>query len=121
VRVRWLRVALANLLEAAKYLERENPTAATASLERIVKAVYRLEHYPGIGRAGRIEGTRELVVAGTPYVYFPTVSAASMWKSCAFSIRQGKGARNYDCRAPIRQLSAAPEGAARGSTTVVDF
>lgn len=68
MRVRWLRVALANLLEAAKYLERENPTAATASLERIVKAVYRLEHYPGIGRAGRIEGTRELVVAGTPYV-----------------------------------------------------
>jgi toxin ParE1/3/4 len=68
VRVRWLRVALANLLEAAEYLERENPTAATASLERIVKAVYRLEHYPGIGRAGRIEGTRELVVAGTPYV-----------------------------------------------------
>jgi toxin ParE1/3/4 len=68
VRVRWLRVALANLLEAAEYLERENPTAATASLERIVKAVYRLEHHPSIGRAGRIEGTRELVVAGTPYV-----------------------------------------------------
>jgi toxin ParE1/3/4 len=68
VRVRWLRVALANLLEAAEYLERENPTVAAASLERIVKAVYRLEHYPGIGRAGRIEGTRELVVAGTPYV-----------------------------------------------------
>jgi toxin ParE1/3/4 len=68
VRVRWLRVALANLLEAAEYLESENPTAATASLERIVKAVYRLEHYPGIGRAGRIEGTRELVVASTPYV-----------------------------------------------------
>ena len=45
------------LLEAAEYLERENPTAATATLERIVKAVYRLEHYPGIGRAGRIEGT----------------------------------------------------------------
>ena len=68
MRVRWLRVALVNLLEAAEYLERENPTAATASLERIVKAVYRLEHYPAIGRAGRIEGTRELVVAGTPYV-----------------------------------------------------
>jgi len=68
VRVRWLRVALANLLEAAEYLERENPTASAASLERIFKAVYRLEHYPGIGRVGRIEGTRELVVVGTPYV-----------------------------------------------------
>ena len=35
---------------------------------KIILAVERLEHFPGIGRAGRVEGTKELVIDGTPYV-----------------------------------------------------
>jgi plasmid stabilization system protein ParE len=30
--------------------------------------VARLANQPGLGRAGRLEGTRELVVIGTPYI-----------------------------------------------------
>ena len=46
----------------------ENPEAAQRVLSRIRAAVERLTAAPGIGPPGRVEGTRELVVAGTPYI-----------------------------------------------------
>jgi plasmid stabilization system protein ParE len=36
--------------------------------ERIQEAVEYLMEYPNIGRPGRVSGTRELVVSGTPFV-----------------------------------------------------
>ncbi len=36
--------------------------------KHLVDAVELLQTQPGIGRPGRIVGTRELVVPGTPYV-----------------------------------------------------
>lgn len=50
------------------HTEAENPSAAILVDERIVAAVRRLVDFPASGRAGRIAGTRELVINGTPYV-----------------------------------------------------
>lgn len=36
--------------------------------DAIEAAVTRLAEYPKIGRIGRVAGTRELVVTGTPYI-----------------------------------------------------
>ncbi len=36
--------------------------------ERIEAEVERLARFPEIGRPGRVEGTRELVITGTPYI-----------------------------------------------------
>jgi plasmid stabilization system protein ParE len=36
--------------------------------ETILAAVARLSLYPEFGRTGRLPGTRELVIGGTPYV-----------------------------------------------------
>jgi addiction module RelE/StbE family toxin len=46
----------------------DNPAAAARLVERIRTAVERLGAHPGIGRPGRVAGTRELVIAGTPYI-----------------------------------------------------
>lgn len=37
-------------------------------VERIEDAVSTLARFPELGRTGRVQGTRELVVAGTPYI-----------------------------------------------------
>jgi toxin ParE1/3/4 len=68
VRVRWLKVALANLDAEAEYIAEDNPAAAGRVVERILRAVDLLKKNPAMGRAGRVAGTRELVVAETPYI-----------------------------------------------------
>ena len=68
MRVRWLRTALANLDAEAEYIAEDNPAAAGRTVQRILRAVRLPEKNPAMGRAGRVTGTRELVVAGTPYI-----------------------------------------------------
>jgi toxin ParE1/3/4 len=68
VRVRWLRVALANLEAEADYIAKDNPAAAGRLVQRILHAVDLLAKNPAMGRPGRVSGTRELVVGDTPYI-----------------------------------------------------
>jgi toxin ParE1/3/4 len=68
VRVRWLRKALANLDAEAEYIAVDDPAAAGRVVLRILQAAERLKKNPAMGRAGRVAGTRELVVPGTPYI-----------------------------------------------------
>lgn len=68
MRVRWLSRALDDLDEAEAYIARDNPAAASEVVAQIAKTVTLLKEKPGMGRPGRIEGTRELVVPGTPFV-----------------------------------------------------
>ena len=68
MRVRWLKIALANLDAEAEYIAEDNPAAAGRVVEKILRAVDLLKKNPAIGRAGRVAGTRELVVAETPYI-----------------------------------------------------
>jgi addiction module RelE/StbE family toxin len=68
VRVRWLRRALANLDAEAEYIAEDNPAAAGRVVLNILRAVDLLKKNPALGRAGRVAGTRELVVPGTPYI-----------------------------------------------------
>ena len=50
------------------YIARDNPDAAAAVVVRIIEAVEILADFPNAGRPGRRAGTREYVIAGTPYV-----------------------------------------------------
>lgn len=66
--VRWLRTALKNLDGIGDYIARDNPRAAARVVTIIWDSVQRLAEFPGLGRPGRVDGTRELVITGTPYV-----------------------------------------------------
>jgi toxin ParE1/3/4 len=66
-KIRWLKTALKNLDDEAVYLAQENPQAAEL-VKHIFDMVEALAEHPAIGRAGRVPGTRELVITGTPYL-----------------------------------------------------
>ena len=68
MRVRWLRKALRNLDEEATYIAAEDPAAARLVVQRALEAVAQLADQPGLGRPGRVPGTRELVVLNTRYI-----------------------------------------------------
>ena len=68
MQVRWLAKALGNLDDEAEFIARDDPAAARAVVRRIYYAVDNLKANPALGRPGRIQGTRELLVPGTPYI-----------------------------------------------------
>jgi len=67
VRIRWLKRASQDLNHVQDYIAQDNPHAAIETVLSIIETAEKLIEYPGIGRSGRIEGTRELVISGTPY------------------------------------------------------
>lgn len=50
------------------YIEADSPRTALMVDDRIQSRVDGLTRFPELGRSGRIEGTRELVIHGAPYV-----------------------------------------------------
>jgi len=68
MRIFWTRPAQHDLNAIFAYTARDNPRAALRLCNEIEARVRGLSTYPGLGRPGRIEGTRELILAGTPYI-----------------------------------------------------
>ncbi len=68
MKLRWTRRAYEDLDSICEYLAERDPVAALSTLDRIESAVSNLTRHPGIGRKGRVAGTRELVVQSTPYL-----------------------------------------------------
>lgn len=64
----WLDEAERDLDGIADYIARDDPAAALRLIRTIREATRVLSEHPGIGRAGRVAGTRELVVPGLPYI-----------------------------------------------------
>jgi len=68
LRVRWLSPALDDLDSAVEFIAQDDPRAAQEVAGKIWDATRRLSTHPGLGRPGRVNRTRELVVPGTPYI-----------------------------------------------------
>jgi addiction module RelE/StbE family toxin len=64
----WTDVALQDLDDIGSYIALDSPRSAEKVVRRIVETVAALAFHPKMGRVGRDETTRELVVIGTPYI-----------------------------------------------------
>lgn len=60
--IKWTKTALRSVDEIAGYIAKDNPTRATGFVLELKAAVTKLQAHPGMGRAGRVPGTRELVL-----------------------------------------------------------
>ena len=68
MKLRWTRLALQDLRDLYEYIAEDNPSAANRMVTRIQDATQRLKNHPQMGRPGRVQGTHELVIAGSPYI-----------------------------------------------------
>lgn len=64
----WRRSTLNDLAALRAFIAQDNPQAAARVLATIRAATERLAVHPHLGRSGRVEGTRELIISGTPYI-----------------------------------------------------
>ena len=58
----WLELARTDLLGIVDYISDDNPDAAQRVKDDIEMKAKKLSEFPKIGRPGRVEGTRELIV-----------------------------------------------------------
>ncbi len=78
MRLRYTSRALAEIEHLQDYIAERDPAAAFATADRIRARLGDLTAHPGMGRPGRIAGTRELVVTGTPYLVAYRVEAGAV-------------------------------------------
>jgi len=64
----WSPRAIRHLVATRKYIEKESDGNAALTAGRILDAIGIPQTQPQMGRPGRLAGTRELVVSGTPYI-----------------------------------------------------
>ena len=62
MKLSWTPEAIADRDAIFDYIEADNPAAAAAHDELFSEKAERLTDHPKLGRPGRVEGTRELVV-----------------------------------------------------------
>ena len=60
--------AYADLEGIHAYIAQESPASANPVIQHILDGIERLGIFPSLGRRGILEGTREWVVRGLPYI-----------------------------------------------------
>jgi toxin ParE1/3/4 len=68
MKVRWSPESAADFAGTIEYIRRENSSAAHRIAHTIYDSISLLESFPRRGRAGRLEGTHELVLAPLPFI-----------------------------------------------------
>ncbi len=68
MKIRWRTAAINDLTRIRDYIADHNAAAAQAVVERVLHSIDRLTVFPESGRAGQVNGTREVVVPGLPYI-----------------------------------------------------
>ena len=62
MRIKWTKTALRTIDDIAEHIGKDNPVRAVTFVRELQDSVTKLQAHPGMGRAGRVPGTRELVL-----------------------------------------------------------
>ena len=94
MRLEWSAFAIEDRDGIFDYIEEDSPHAAVVVDDRIRMQVKQLLQFPETGRPGRIEGTRELVMAKRR-ISRPIASQAIPCASCACCTARSYGLMKY--------------------------
>jgi addiction module RelE/StbE family toxin len=73
MKIRWSPTAISDLESIREYIARDSPRAARKVANRIKESLNLLINFPLSGRAGRVSGTRELVIPETSFIAAYTI------------------------------------------------
>jgi addiction module RelE/StbE family toxin len=77
--IKWTEQATQQLDQAHDYITLSNNKAVAARITmQIVNAVQQLVAFPMAGKAGRVLGTRELVISNTPFIAAYAINSADI-------------------------------------------
>ena len=68
MRLNFHAAALADLENIHDHIANDSPAVAAAVLRRLMLSLDHLGDFPLAGRVGSVDGTREIVVPGLPYI-----------------------------------------------------
>ena len=68
MRIRWTPAAATDLHNINDYLKEHHPRYRDPTVRKLYGTIRALKEWPGRGRPGREEGTREILFPPTPYV-----------------------------------------------------
>ena len=68
MKVVWSSRAIQHLVALRKFIAKDSEQNAALLAKRILEAAELLQAQPNMGRPARVLGTRELLIANTPYI-----------------------------------------------------
>ena len=68
MKIEWSPEAASDFSAIVAYIHERNPSAAVRIAHALFDSVDSLKTFPDRGRSGRVDGTRELVLAPLPFV-----------------------------------------------------
>jgi plasmid stabilization system protein ParE len=78
MRIRWTPAVAADLQHISDHLRDHHPHYREATVRKVYASIQSLKEWPHRGRAGREEGTRELLFQPLPYVVVYRVKEQSI-------------------------------------------
>lgn len=68
MQIRWSPAAADDFSRIIEYIRRDSAQAAQRVAQSIYETASSLTHFPNVGRAGRVPGTRELLLPSLPFI-----------------------------------------------------
>ena len=76
---KYTKLAIQDIRQAFAYIADDNPQSAKAVIERIEQGINTLCAHSHLGRPGRLKGTREFVIARTPFIVVYRPHKLTLW------------------------------------------